>query len=54
VDTARRVFPFQNTDGHPRVDEHQTMADTLINFIEKNVDWNDDLSTSLKKKNYIK
>lgn len=32
-------FPFKNTAGHPRVSEQQVMADTLINFIEKNIQW---------------
>jgi hypothetical protein len=32
-------FKYKNTDGHPKVDEQQAMADSLIAFIEKNIDW---------------
>lgn len=28
-------FPYKNTAGHPRVKEHQVMAESLINFIEE-------------------
>jgi hypothetical protein len=31
--------PYKNTPGHPRVEEQKKMADTLIQFIEKNIEW---------------
>ena len=33
------LFPYKNTPGHPKVKEHQVMADTLINFIKRNNLW---------------
>lgn len=33
------VFPYKNTDGHPRRKEQAAMAKQLINFIEANVKW---------------
>jgi lysophospholipase L1-like esterase len=32
-------FPFKNSYGHPSVAEQQVMADSLIDFIEKNIKW---------------
>ena len=32
-------FKYKNTPGHPKVDEQQAMADSLIEFIEKNISW---------------
>ena len=32
-------FPYKNTNGHPNVDEQKVMADSLINFIDKNIKW---------------
>jgi hypothetical protein len=32
-------FPFKNTDGHPKVGEHRQMADSLIAFIDRNIQW---------------
>ncbi len=32
-------FPFKGANGHPLVSEQQTMATSLINFIEKNIQW---------------
>jgi len=32
-------FPFKNTAGHPSSKEQQAMADDLINYIEKNMNW---------------
>lgn len=32
-------FPFKNTDGHPKVAEHRAMADSLIAFIDRHVEW---------------
>jgi len=32
-------FPYQGGYNHPRVEEHQMMADSLIAFIEKNIQW---------------
>jgi hypothetical protein len=32
-------FPFINTNGHPRVSHNQEMAQSLIGFIEENVEW---------------
>jgi hypothetical protein len=31
--------PYKNTLGHPRVEEQKKMADTLIHFIEKRIEW---------------
>ncbi|GAF03827.1 SGNH/GDSL hydrolase family protein [Saccharicrinis fermentans] len=32
-------FPFKNTGGHPKVDEHHAMANQLIGFIDQNIAW---------------
>jgi hypothetical protein len=32
-------FPYKNTGGHPDADEQKAMADTLIDFIDKNISW---------------
>ncbi|MDR3652129.1 MAG: SGNH/GDSL hydrolase family protein [Paludibacter sp.] len=32
-------FKYKNTDGHPKVPEQQAMADSLIKFIDKNINW---------------
>jgi hypothetical protein len=32
-------FPFKNTGGHPNVAEQKVMADSLIDFIDKNIKW---------------
>ncbi len=32
-------FKYKNTDGHPKVNEQKAMADSLIVFIEKNINW---------------
>ncbi|MDP4274224.1 MAG: SGNH/GDSL hydrolase family protein [Bacteroidota bacterium] len=32
-------FPYKNTSGHPNVAEQKVMADSLIDFIEKNIKW---------------
>lgn len=32
-------FPYKNTPGHPKVQEQQQMADSLIAFIDKNIKW---------------
>ncbi|WP_430816513.1 SGNH/GDSL hydrolase family protein [Carboxylicivirga sp. RSCT41] len=32
-------FPYKNTPGHPKVDEHKIMARQLITFIEENIKW---------------
>jgi len=32
-------FKFKNADGHPNVAEQKVMADTLIEFIDKNIKW---------------
>lgn len=32
-------FPYMNKDGHPRVRDHEIMAESLISFIEKNIQW---------------
>ncbi|WP_066838117.1 SGNH/GDSL hydrolase family protein [Rufibacter ruber] len=31
--------PYKDTPGHPRVEEQQAMAEQLIRFIEKNIEW---------------
>ncbi|TRX71777.1 SGNH/GDSL hydrolase family protein [Carboxylicivirga sp. M1479] len=33
------VFPYKNTQGHPKVHEHEVMAKHLVAFIEENVKW---------------
>ena len=41
--TDKNIFthfiPYKNTNGHPSVIEQQAMADDLIAFIEKNINW---------------
>lgn len=32
-------FPFKNTKGHPLVHEHEVMANSLIKFIDENINW---------------
>jgi len=32
-------FPFKNTSGHPKTAEQKVMADQLIDFIDKNIQW---------------
>ena len=32
-------FKYKNTPGHPKVSEQQDMADSLIDFIQKNITW---------------
>ena len=32
-------FPFKNATGHPKVKDHQIMADSLVSFIDKNISW---------------
>jgi len=32
-------FKYKNTDGHPKVAEQKAMADSLIAFIDKNIQW---------------
>ena len=32
-------FPYKNTGGHPNIAEQRVMADSLIDFIEKNIKW---------------
>lgn len=32
-------FDYKNTPGHPKVAEQRTMADSLIDFIQKNITW---------------
>ncbi len=32
-------FPFINKGGHPRVEDDKKMADSLIKFIEENIEW---------------
>jgi hypothetical protein len=32
-------FPFTGKAGHPRVDDNEKMANILIDYIEKNVQW---------------
>jgi hypothetical protein len=34
-DVYSLLFPYKNTQGHPNVEEHRVMADTLINFIKR-------------------
>jgi len=31
--------PYKNTPGHPSIEEQQTMANHLIEFIDQNIDW---------------
>lgn len=32
-------FSYKNTKGHPRIDEQKKMAESLIEFIDKNIKW---------------
>ena len=32
-------FPFTGRYGHPRIEEQQVMADSLIHFIDRNIAW---------------
>jgi len=32
-------FGYKNTPGHPRVNEHKIMSESLINFIDSNIKW---------------
>jgi hypothetical protein len=32
-------FKYKNTDGHPKISEQRKMAESLIDFIEKNISW---------------
>ena len=32
-------FEYKNTGGHPKIDEQQKMADSLIGFIESKINW---------------
>jgi hypothetical protein len=32
-------FPFKNRGGHPNAHEQEVMADSLIDFIAKNIGW---------------
>jgi len=32
-------FPYKNTPGHPKIKEQKVMADSLIQFIDRNVEW---------------
>ena len=31
--------PYKNTPGHPKKNEQKALADSLINFIDKNIVW---------------
>jgi len=31
--------PFKNTKGHPNIEEHKAMAESLIKFIDRNIKW---------------
>src|ERR1700761_1355180 len=33
------ILPYKNTPGHPSLKEQQAMADDLIGYMEKNIDW---------------
>lgn len=35
------VFPYINKDGHPKIKDHKIMADSLINFIDREDLWNE-------------
>lgn len=37
--TVTFFMPYKNTPGHPTIAEQEDMADSLIHFIEKNVEW---------------
>ncbi len=32
-------FPYLQKDGHPKVKDHRVMADTLVHFIDRNINW---------------
>ena len=32
-------MPYKNTPGHPKIEEQQEMADSLIQFIQDNIGW---------------
>ncbi|MCP5064550.1 MAG: hypothetical protein GY936_19105 [Ignavibacteriae bacterium] len=32
-------IPYKNSDGHPKIEERKIMANGLIQFIEKNIEW---------------
>jgi hypothetical protein len=32
-------FPYKNASGHPNVVEQKIMAESLIQFIDKNIKW---------------
>jgi hypothetical protein len=32
-------FPYKNTGGHPDIREQNAMAQSLIDFIDKNIKW---------------
>ncbi|MBI9070190.1 MAG: hypothetical protein JEY94_01245 [Melioribacteraceae bacterium] len=32
-------MPYKNTPGHPKVDEQKVMSESLINFIDENIEW---------------
>ncbi len=32
-------LPYKNTSGHPKINEQQEMANKLIRFIERNIEW---------------
>jgi len=38
-DISTYIFPYKNTPGHPSAQEQQDMADQLINFIQKKMNW---------------
>ncbi len=33
------LFPYLGKGGHPKVNDHQMMADTLIHFVDININW---------------
>jgi hypothetical protein len=33
------IFPYLGKDGHPKVEDHKVMADTLIRYIDRNIKW---------------
>ncbi len=33
------IFPYKETPGHPRIEEQMAMANQLIDFINKNIEW---------------
>ena len=32
-------IPYKNTPGHPSIQEQEDLANSLIQFIDKNIDW---------------